>query len=204
MNVECFVLGYIQNNVYLVTQGNNCIVIDPTFDPQDVIANTIKSRGLTLQAILLTHGHFDHCGGANSLSNKFGAPVYCRKEDEALCNNASRNRWNAPSDDCFPTKFYSEGINKIADFDVEVIFCSGHTEGGVCLIMDSYLFSGDTLFRGSIGRTDLEGGDSHKLNLSLQKLASLDTDYKVLPGHGEMTTLSHEKMHNIYMKGLCK
>ena len=204
MKVQCFVLGYLQNNVYLVIDGDKCIVIDPTFDSEDTIAKTIESRGLTLQAILLTHGHFDHCGGAEKLKTKFGVPLYCRKEDKVLSENASRNQWGIPCDDCYPDKFYSEGDNKIGNFNVNVIYCSGHTEGGVCLIVDKYLFSGDTLFKGNIGRTDLEGGDMAKLNLSLKKLAAFSNDYDVLPGHGELTTLAYEKAHNVYLERVCK
>lgn len=202
MKIKTFVLGYIQNNVYLVEQDGNCILIDPTFDENDTVAKYIEQNSLHLQAILLTHGHFDHCGGVKRLVDKFGVEVYCRQEDAELASQANHNRWGMPSDSCTVTKYLVEGINHIGAFDIEVMFTSGHTQGGACFIIGNNLFSGDTLFCRSVGRTDLPGGDSAVLANSLSKLCRLEKDYTVYAGHGESTTLAQEKILNPFLQNL--
>lgn len=200
--VKTFVLGAIHNNVYLIEKDGKCLVIDPTYDPQFTVDKYIKQNHLELQGVLLTHGHFDHCGGALHFQ-KQGVDVYLRENDVNLSTTASLNYWNIPCEDVTPNKSYTEGRNVVGDFAFDVVFTGGHTVGSVCLIFDNLMFSGDTLFHNSIGRTDFPGGDDSSMASSLRKISSMDDDLIVYPGHGEYgMTLGEEKKTNQYLSAL--
>ncbi len=197
--VTTFVLGAIHNNVYVIEKDGKCLVIDPTYDVTFTVEKYIRQNNLQLQGVLLTHGHFDHCGGALHFQ-KQGIDVYINEKDTILSTSASKNYWNIPCEDVTPNKFYTEGTNIVGDFTFEVVFTPGHTIGGVCLIFGNLLFSGDTLFHNSIGRTDFPGGDDVNMEGSLRKIAAMNDSLVLYPGHGEYgMTLGSEKKSNQYL-----
>ncbi len=200
MIVRSFRQGILNNNVYVVENNGECVVVDCAYGDNDV-ADYITKNGLTLKAVLLTHGHFDHCGGVKRLLDACGnVPVYVHVADKLLCETASGNLWHRASDNCFPTNFYTEGKFSVGGFEFEVIFTPGHTHGSVILLVGNAMFSGDTLFAGTIGRTDFADSSFEEMQHSLQKIKHLNGDYVVYPGHMEATTLQEEKQHNAYLK----
>ena len=195
MNVKCLPLGAYQTNCYLAWEetADSCIVIDPGYMPQVVFAETQKLNK-PIAAILLTHGHFDHMGGVKELSDLSGAAVYLHEKELSLPENYTAGP-------LFYTHTYGEGdVLDLAGLQIRVLHTPGHTPGSVCLLAKDALFSGDTLFLDSCGRTDLPGGDTAAILQSLKRLSKLDTDYRVFPGHGQSTTLFAEKQYNPYLR----
>ncbi len=202
MIIKQFIAGPLENNMYLlVDEGTKeAVLIDATaLIPE--ITDTVKELGADVKYILLTHGHFDHIMGLNELKEALGAEVVINKNDLVLSDNINQftRMFNQP--DSKPPvyeKFVDDGDTiTVGNMNIKVISTPGHTEGGVCYLVDDNLFSGDTLFRESVGRTDLWGGNFKKLSDSVKnKLFKLDDDIKVFPGHGPMTTIGYEKVHN--------
>lgn len=189
-------LGAYQTNCYMIwaEDSDDCVVIDPGYQPDTVLAQA-KKQGKTVTAILLTHGHFDHVGAVRELVAETDCDVYICPEDLAMPPQLTAGP-------LYYTHTYGEGdVLQIAGLTIRVIRTPGHTPGSVCLIVEDTIFSGDTLFEGSCGRTDLPGGDWAQILQSLKRLKSMDRDYKVCPGHGGATTLAEERMYNPYMRG---
>lgn len=195
LKVHALALGAYQTNCYIVHDeaSTRCCVIDPGYTPE-VILDKLHELGLTLEAILLTHGHFDHVGGVKELAAQTNCAVY-------LCADDLRMPPMMTAGPLYYTNTYAEGdILHLAGLEFTVIQTPGHTPGSVCLLAEKTMFSGDTLFAGSCGRTDLPGGDWAAIQKSLKRLAALETNYWILPGHGESTTLAEEKRYNPYMR----
>ncbi len=195
MKVQNLVLGSYHTNCYLVYEENNdsCVVIDPGFEPQRVWLEARK-LGKTIAAILLTHGHFDHVGGVRQLAADTGCRVYMSEKELSMPPELT-------ADPLYYTHTYGEGDTlEAAGIPFRVLSTPGHTPGSVCLLAKDVLFSGDTLFQETCGRTDLPGGDWAQIRKSLRRLAALDGDFAVLPGHGPATTLDYEKKYNPYMQ----
>ena len=198
IKIKQFIAGQLENNMYLVMDEDTkkAVLIDATeLIPE--ITDTVKQLGADVQYILLTHGHFDHIMGLNELN----AEALICKDDLVISDNINEftRLFNWP--DSVPPvyeKYIKDGdIITVGNMNIKVIHTPGHTEGGVCYLIEDNLFSGDTLFRGSVGRTDLFGGNFSKLSDSIKnKLFKLDTDIKVFPGHGPMTTIGYEKKYN--------
>ena len=188
-------LGAYQTNCYILHQeaSSSCVVIDPGYTPE-VILDFLAGKGLKLEAILLTHGHFDHVGAVRDLAAETGCKVYLNPDDLSMPPRMTAGP-------LYYTDTYSDGDTlSPAGIPFQVLSTPGHTPGSVCLIAENYLFSGDTLFAGSRGRTDLPGGSTRAIRESLRRLAALPQDYSVHPGHGESTTLAWEKQYNPYMR----
>lgn len=207
MKIEKFVVGPVGTNCYIVQneEKKECFLVDPGACPPEMISH-IKRAGLTVKAVLLTHGHFDHIMGLDGVLKEFQVPVYVCKEERELMENAQLN-----SSLLMLGQAYSfSGAEYIADGDVlfpagirvHVIFTPGHTAGGCCYYLpeEHVLFSGDTLFHVSIGRTDLPTGRTGQLVRSVrEKLFVLPDDTKVYPGHMDETTIEYEKKYNPFI-----
>lgn len=193
-------------NTYIVGRKDEgkCIIIDPGDDTERIL-RTAGFHGLDVECILLTHGHLDHVIGCNEIKNKIGCTVGIHRLDEDMYVNASRQGvvlgYPAP-DQPRPDFFLEDGDDlEIAGLNLRVLHTPGHTEGGVCFLMGEYLFSGDLIFAGSIGRTDLPGGSYEKLiNSVIEKVFVLSDDTVVFPGHGPRTTVGFEKKHNPFFR----
>ena len=188
-------LGAYQTNCYIIHEESSktCCVIDPGYDA-DRILDKLDALGLTLEAVLLTHGHFDHVGAVKDLAAETQCDVYLHSEDLTMPPMMTAGA-------LYYTKTYAEGsLLKLAGLDISVLHTPGHTPGSVCLLADNTIFSGDTLFQGSCGRTDLPGGDWATITKSLARLANLEGNFWVYPGHGPSTTLRDEKKYNPYMR----
>ena len=205
MQVITMPVGFLATNCYLVlTERNGAVVIDPGADPEGIMQR-LEQQGAKLRMILLTHGHFDHIGAVAALHQETGAPVYISQGDADMLRDpdpyAAEFVRPGTVSPCEPSRTVVEGESIPCDeLRFEVIETPGHTPGGVVYRCGDLLFTGDTLFRDSIGRTDFEGGSYSEILDSLRKLAALDGDYRVFPGHGPATTLEHERESNPFMK----
>ncbi|MDO4197729.1 MAG: MBL fold metallo-hydrolase [Erysipelotrichaceae bacterium] len=197
MEIRTYVLGPIETNTYLLTDGNDALLIDPASKPEKCI-EILKDYNLA--GILLTHGHFDHIKAVDGLYNKYHCPVYLHEDDEFLARDKNSGAsFGLVAYISVPTIPLKEGKMKIHDFEFEVIFTPGHTPGSVIYVFEDAIFTGDTLFRCSVGRTDLEGGNFRDLNSSLQIFKSFKKDYLIYPGHEAPSTLYFELDNNPYL-----
>lgn len=204
-NLNLIVCGRIGTNSYLLSdEGKNAVVIDVPDGSGEKLADFCVENGLRPLAILLTHGHFDHCGGVAGFLRKINVPVYASEADAELMNKASQNRFRVPAENCAATEFVCDGETlKIGNFEFKVMATPGHTDGSVCYFIDDFMFSGDTLFCDSIGRTDFAESNPQKMKESLAKINKIERNYIVFPGHEESTRLKDEKENNIYLRGEC-
>ena len=195
LKVHALALGAYQTNCYIFHDeaSTSCCVVDPGYTPE-IILDKLDDLGLTVEAILLTHGHFDHVGAVKELASETGCDVYLHPEDLALPPMMTAGT-------LYYTKTYTEGtVLNLAGLEITVLHTPGHTPGSVCLLAGDTLFSGDTLFAGSCGRTDLPGGNWATIQKSLKRLASLEANLWILPGHGPTSQLRDEKRYNPYLR----
>ena len=194
MEIIPLALGDYMTNCYIIRQENSkeCCILDPGYEAGRILS-FLDEKQLAPEAILLTHGHFDHVGAVKDLAAETDCEVYISAADLSLPPMIT----NGP---LYYTRTYPEsGSLTIAGLSFRVIPTPGHTPGSVCLMVEDALFSGDTLFAGSYGRTDLPGGSWSSISASLKKLAALPGDYRVFPGHGAATTLEYERRCNPYL-----
>ena len=204
--VDSTVVGGVGTNCFIVRRvdSNRCVVIDPGDDGAR-ISRFIRGNQLILEDILLTHGHFDHIMGIDGFRKEFPEiPVYAHREEEALLKDASMNAsLEFGRQYTFSGAAYTEDgdVLDLAGMQFQVIHTPGHTIGGCCYYLqeEKVLFSGDTLFRESIGRTDFPTGNGGQLMRSIrEKLFTLPEDTAVYPGHMERTMIGDEKKYNPY------
>ena len=207
MKIENFVLGPVGTNCYIVSneETKECFLVDMAACPPELVSH-IKNSGLMVKAVLLTHGHFDHIMGLDRFLEEFPAPVYaCAAEKELLESpqlNSSSGMLGQPYT-FHGAQYVKDGdLLEIAGMKIQVIQTPGHTIGGCCYYIadEQTLFSGDTLFRASIGRTDLPTGSMGALVRSVtEKILVLPDETRVYPGHMEETTVGYEKKYNPFL-----
>ena len=198
MLIKTLIVGQIETNCYIVTDENTleCAIIDPG-DESNTILDYLEEHKLKPKYIFLTHGHFDHTMAVSAVYAETHATVCMNEKDSHAVIQNAPFRFNPPAD----TVWYKEGdLFHVGGLTFEVLETPGHTPGGVTLKCEDALFTGDTLFCGSCGRTDLEGGDMSVLLRSLKRLADLPGNYEVYPGHMDSTTLDRERRGNYYIK----
>ena len=196
MIVKCFEQGIIDNNNYVVIDGNEACLIDCTACDAKMM-DFIVQNGAELKFILLTHGHFDHILGLAEWQEKYHTPAFVHEDDLSEvqnCNTTLKMFGMRPIKIPHIDKTFKDGdVFKVGNVSLSVHHTPGHTPGSVCFATDKILFSGDTLFCMGRGRTDLPGGDEVTLIKSLKSLfATFDGDTKVYPGHGMSTTIGNE------------
>ena len=203
LKIQRFPVGILRTNSYLISYNDRGIIVDPGGISDKLDENIKKLNGIDY--IILTHGHFDHILEVKRYQNLTGAKIVIGKDEKDFPMDNSLN---------LCSEFYKKGINnfsadillkdgdtlKFSDKEIKVIFTPGHTIGSVCYCLDNNMFSGDTLFRGKVGRTDLATGNENDMLNSLRKIYDLETDYSVYPGHGLTTSLYREKSLNTGLK----
>ena len=206
MNFKCFSLGDIATNCYLAwcAKDKEAVVIDPGFEARE-IPQEIEALGLKVRYIINTHGHFDHIGGNSQLHSLLGAPIAVSSEDAGMLSDPHANLSHMVGLNVLsppPLLLLQDGdILSFGACSLKVLSTPGHTPGGISLYGHGLLFSGDTLFKESIGRASFPGGNYRQLLKSIQsKLMTLPAETKVLPGHGPLSTLAWEKAHNDWIR----
>ena len=206
MNVRCLTVGPLQENCWIVDGAERAIVIDPGDEGERIIA----AQEQPVEAILLTHTHFDHVGAVAELARHTGAPVYCPRLEVPVLQGINRYVFPGygPYEPYDPEETVEGGETlRLAGFEIDVIFTPGHSPGHVSfsLVEQGLLFDGDVLFQGSIGRPDLPGGDYATLMASISGLLdALGDETAVLPGHGPATTLGRERATNPFLHELAR
>ena len=196
LKVHAMALGAYQTNCYIIHDdtSTSCCVIDPGYTPE-VVLDYLEAQELSVDAILLTHGHFDHVGGVKEIAAETGCKVYLCEDDLSMPPMMTAGK-------LFYTDTYRDGdVLSLSGLSIRVLHTPGHTPGSVCLVVENSIFSGDTLFQRSCGRTDLPGGDWDTICASLKRLGALEGNYFVHPGHGGATTLAEERRFNPYIRG---
>ncbi len=201
VDVKYLVLGPIQNNTYLISDGQGTMVVDPSCDVDKILE---VLDGTVPDAIVVTHGHWDHFGAAAALREATGAPVVASAADAPYIEEPPEKGLARKAVPCSVDRIVGNGdIVKVGGMEWKVISTPGHSKGSICLFIVPpfgnhadglpVLVSGDTLFEGTVGRTDFEGGSLAEMAASIKKLAALPDDTAVLPGHNNLTTIGAER-----------
>ncbi|GEQ16882.1 MULTISPECIES: MBL fold metallo-hydrolase [Clostridium] len=198
LNLKTVPAGVYEANCYILvdSETKDCAIIDAGGDAGKISAAVENMQG-NPKYLLLTHGHFDHVGGVKEICSKYDIPFYISKTDEEYMEKDNSVFGTLPK----ASGYLKEGdVVKLGSREIKVIETPGHTKGGLCFLIDGKLFTGDTLFQGSIGRTDFIGGDMKEIISSIKnKLLPLGDDVEVYPGHGPSSSIKFEKMRNPYL-----
>lgn len=204
MQVKQIPTGTIEENCYIIYKGKDALIIDPG-DETSKIKNELEELGVRPLAVLLTHTHFDHIGSLEDIRVDYDIPVYVSPEEQDWLGDPSKNlsAYNPFEVRANPAEFTFSPAETISvgPFSLKIVSTPGHSPGGVSFIFqeDGFVISGDALFRGSIGRTDLPGSEPEKIVPAIEReLFTLPEDTIVYPGHGPQTTIEHEKRNNPY------
>lgn len=203
MKIACYAAGAVGTNNYVVSDDNGITAIIDCDGPTAPLLNYIAQNNLKVTHILLTHGHYDHIGSVNELSEKLGAKIVGGAQEMPVFTDPALNvsQFVGAPIIVHPDELVNEGdVVKVGDMEFSVMLTPGHTQGSICFIEKEVIFSGDTLFQGSCGRTDLPTGSWEQIRTSLKRLAALPGDYQVYSGHGPVTTLETERRTNPYMR----
>lgn len=206
LRVEQYVVGQVMTNCYFAVNEDTLevLVIDPG-DGAARLIEKIRQENLVPRAVLLTHGHFDHAMAAGEIAREFQIPVYAEEHEKETLENPDINLCGmlGRRESYRADKFVKDGEElSLAGFDIKVMFTPGHTKGGCCYYMEKEqaVFSGDTLFHESVGRTDFPGGSASVLLKSIEdKLMPLPGQVKVYPGHNDVTTIGWERQYNPFL-----
>ncbi|MFA6936338.1 MAG: MBL fold metallo-hydrolase [Bacilli bacterium] len=192
--------GPVQGNTYIIGENDSCYIIDPGYDYQRII-QYVKSKYKYVKAILLTHGHFDHCGAVDEVASFFNCKTYMNLEDMIFIDTPNKKSELPILGMTIKLETTILSLDDFNDNNVIVLNTPGHSKGSVCFWFkkEKALFSGDTLFSVDIGRVDLPGGSMKEMTESLKLLKTLPDDLTVYPGHEEITTLDKEKKTNMYL-----
>ncbi len=206
MNYETIVVGALETNCYLVycEQTLECAVVDPGAEPEKII-RSIGEKALKPNVLINTHGHVDHVGANKDIKEKYDIPLIIHSSDSAMLNNILNSTMGfflGAKKSPPPDKFIEEGEEiHIGNSKLKVIHTPGHSPGSVSLSGDGFLLSGDVLFCGGVGRTDLPGGSWTELEKSIrERIYSFPDDTSILPGHGPSTTVGQEKKSNPFVQ----
>ena len=198
LNLKTVPAGVYEANCYILvdSETKDCAIIDAGGDAGKISAAVESMQG-NPKYLILTHGHFDHVGGVKEICSKYDIPFYISKTDEEYMEKDNSVFGTLPK----ASGYLKEGdVVKLGSREIKVIETPGHTKGGLCFLIDGKLFTGDTLFQGSIGRTDFIGGDMKEIISSIKnKLLPLGDDVEVYPGHGPSSSIKFEKMRNPYL-----
>lgn len=198
MEIMKFSLGNLKSNCYILSEADKAIIIDPGYESDDVI-RYIKKQNLTIDAIYLTHGHFDHVGGVRQLKDLYQCVVYAPIKDKIWMGKSSYNQFGYE----IPVDVWVKDLDTFEAMGLvfTVYETPGHSEGSTVLSVDHILFSGDTLFYQSIGRTDIPLSDPKAIFNSVKRIYQLfEEDIMVYPGHGRTTDIGHEKKFNPFVR----
>jgi len=203
MIIKKLIVGPLEENCYIIgdEETKQAIVIDPGDEP-DRIIELIKENGLSINAIICTHSHFDHIGAIGDIKRATGGKILIHKDDIELYEGVKDQAalWGYEVDDIpGPDGFINEGDEvRTGRLTFKILHTPGHSPGGICLYGEGVVFTGDTLFQGSVGRTDFYGGDMEKLKESFSRLLDLPENTKVFSGHGAETTIGRERKENFF------
>jgi len=203
MIIKKIIVGPLENNCFIIADENSkeCLVIDPGDEP-DRILDFINENNFQLKYIICTHAHFDHVAAVSDIKEETKAKIVLHRDDLEIYKSTKDQAavWGFELESQpDPDTFVSEGDKlEIGDLSFEIFHTPGHSPGGICLYGEGILITGDTLFAGSVGRTDLYGGDINKLKKSFNRLLSLPDNVRVLPGHGPESTIGRERKDNFF------
>jgi hydroxyacylglutathione hydrolase len=204
MKIDRLVVGQLQSNCYIVYDEKKRvgIVVDPGDEP-DRILEAVKEKGLEIICVVCTHGHFDHIGAVGEVKEGTGGKIVLHRDDLDLYLMAGNQAalWGFGFDpQPKPDMLVSEGDElSVGDMKFTVLSTPGHSPGGICLFGEGLLLTGDTVFAGSVGRTDLFGGNMDDLKKSFRRIISLPPETVILPGHGDFSTVGQEKESNFFV-----
>ena len=203
MKIKKFVLKILDVNCYLVSYKNFNFLIDPGSEFKR-IREYIVENNLKLDFILNTHGHYDHIGAVADLVREFKVPFYIHEKEEEIITDPKKNLASFFSSNelllqtC--TLIRGETVEDFLNLGIKIMNFAGHTPGSIIIKIDDNLFTGDTLFKGTIGRTDLHGGSSRGMNNSLKTIKLFDENLKIFPGHGPESTMKEELKNNYFLR----
>ena len=212
MKINHYVVGPVQTNCYVVVneEKKECFVIDPGASAKE-LAERIRKDDLVPVAVLLTHGHFDHAGAAEELAKEFDIKIYAHEAEKDTLEDPQKNvSWMMGASEKYQADVFlrDEEMLTLAGFEIKVLHTPGHTEGGCCYYVpaEDVIFTGDTLFAQSVGRTDFPGGSMSQIVrsiteklMALNEAGNLETDIMVYPGHNDPTTIETERINNPYL-----
>ncbi len=207
MNIQKIVVGQLDVNCYIISDGSNseALIIDPGDEPERII-EFLDATGVRPKYIVFTHAHYDHVCAAKELHDQYNAVIVMHELEKTTYRTTAQlciSRGYDPEDFPEPERIVKDNDTiSFGAISFNIIHTPGHTPGGICILLKNTLFSGDTLFKGSVGRTDLPGGDFGLLSQSLKKLTLLPPETRVLCGHGGETSMAEEIRDNPFLKAL--
>lgn len=211
MNLFGFAAGPYQTNCYLLAHAGAAVVVDPGMHSHDRVVSLLEEHELTLESIVLTHGHIDHTRDAGQLARRFNVPVFIHPEDAFMLKGgegvSEQSQVLFDAANMTPIEDLRELVDgqtlRIAGIDTQVLHAPGHSPGSVLLVGEEFAFTGDVLFQGSIGRTDLLGSDPAAMDASLRgPVWGMADSLQLLPGHGAVTSMRAERASNPFLQGL--